>query len=414
MKHFTALISILFVSNLFSEELSDMPQEEIHAMPYNAFEVGIPSLIQHSIVAGVGEFLNAPSPANRVVDISVLEWWTDNPGTNDMLRIHNIYDNETNWIFPTNAPIVFFATATSNVIINTCLGEGLVERMAQEKREQWMFEHVDRSWFRVSRDNGLVYSFTTNLWRHMHASPNFTKQYETLRDACMSAYNEALQDRPLPSWRVAHDSINRLDHMFNNGFETFLAMAMSDPLLPAPIQEDARAKLEKRFCWRMDANGVFCAPDTAAQFLASSNFAAQALAAWRSHDTNNIISFAQSAIEANTTPESLLFRGVAAYYLENDIVTATNLVFTADQNVSNSDLYTEKQKTWFSEVLFFFKILNPNLAPSTVKSLGRDFYLEGDYMEMFWEEHISGGGVFEKFGGEFPFSKTLKYMYNRE
>jgi hypothetical protein len=59
-------------------------------------------------------FANIPSPINAIVDIAVHEWWASNPVTNNMLRIHNIYESETNWILPANEPVVFFATVANN------------------------------------------------------------------------------------------------------------------------------------------------------------------------------------------------------------------------------------------------------------------------------------------------------------
>jgi hypothetical protein len=86
----------------------------------------------------------------------------------------------------------------------------------------------------------------------------------------------------------------------------------------------------------------FCAPDTAALDFASSNFTAQALAAWRTHDTNSIISFAQNALATNATPEAMLFRGTAAYNLENDYIGTTNLVYSANKIIDESRIHTPK------------------------------------------------------------------------
>ena len=412
MKHITTLILALFASNMFSEEFSNISQEDINNIPYHVTAINIPSRVRYSEIAGVGEFVNIPSPTNPVVDISVQQWWTANPGTNNMLRIHGIDETETNWIFPTNVPIVFFATAASNVVINTCIGETLVEHMNHDERAQWMFKHVDRSWFRVSRDNGLMYSFATNLWQHTRVTPNITNQYELFRDVYRLACNDILLEQSLPSWRVAYDSYEGLDAFTNSESENFLAEMMIDPWLPEDMQDGARIKLKERFNWYVDTNGVFRAPDTAALYLSSSNFTAQALAVWRTHDTNNIVLFAKNEVAIKTTPETLLFCGAVSYYLENDFATATNLIFSACQIVNETNIYTPKQKKAFRRFIDYFSIVYSPTEPMRFPT--RRFYIDGQYLEDFMEEHSSESGIFEKFGGEFPFSNTLKTMYSRE
>ena len=414
MKHIAILILTLFASNLFSEELSAMSQEEMETILYSTSRANIPSLVRNSEVAGVGEFVNVPSPTNRIVDIAVQQWWTPNPGTNEMLRIHYIDESETNWIFPTNMPVVFFASAASNVVINTCLGADMLKHMSQEERERWMFKFVDRSWFRVSRDNGLVYDFTTNLWQHTRVNRNFTNQYEVIRDAYISAHNDILLENTLPSWRVAYDSMEGLSYIERAATESFLVEIMIDPLLPESAQDDIANALFHRFNWDVDTNGVLRAPDTAAMFLTSSNFTAQALAVWRTHDTNNIISFAQNAIATNAIIEALLFRGTAAYYLENDFITATNFIFSANQMLNENSIYTPTQKRALSGVINFFSAFDENFGFLILKVLGRKSYIGDRFLEDFWNEHSSEGGIFEKFGGEFPFSEALKALYNRE
>jgi hypothetical protein len=412
MKYCTTLILALFASNLFSEELSSMSREEIDAIPSDVSQISIPLLAGISKIAGIGMFANIPSPTNSTVDIAVQQWWTPNPGTSDTLRVHNIYEGETNWIFPTNEPVVFFATVASNLVKHTCIGEHLMEHMTQEELERPVFWHVDRSWFRVSRDNGLLYSFTTNMWQHTYVSQNLTNKYEALRDVFSSVYTELSAGQTVPSWRVAYDSYEGLQNIIRHGSEKFLAEMMVDPQLPELIQIDALEELKERFCWDFDTNGVFRAPDTAALDFASSNFTAQALAIWRTHDTNSIITFAQNSVATNAAPESLLFRSAVAYYLENDIATATNLIVAADLLVNESSVHTPNQKKIFSQASGF--LLNIDSNPTYVEFLGRFIYLEGKYLEVFGKEHFSDVGIFEKFGGEFPFSKTLKYMYNRE
>ena len=412
MKQFTTLILALSATAVLSEELSSMSREEIEAMPSNVSRFSIPLLVGISKIAGVGEFLNIPSPTNSIVDIAVQQWWTPNPGTSDTLRIHNIYEGETNWIFPTNEPVVFFTTVASNLVRHTCIGEYLVEHMTQDELERPVFWHVDRSWFRVSRDNGQLYSFTTNLWNHTYVNHDVAGEYEFLRNTFNSAYNVFLSEEPFPSWRMAYDSVEGLYYIIKQESESFLVEMMVDPLLPRPMWTNVVEALGERFCWDFDTNGVFRAPDTAALDFASSNFTAQALAVWRTHDTNSIISFAQDSLEASSTPEALLFRSAVAYYLENDIATATNLIVAAELLVRKSPVHTPNQKTIFFQAYSF--LLNIDSNPTYVKFMGHVIHLEGKYLEVFGKEHYSDAGIFGKFSGEFPFSYTLKYLYNRE
>ena len=411
MKHITTLLLALFASNLFSEELSSMSLEDVGNLPDSALQVSIPFLVRNSDVAGFGEFVNTPSPTNPVVDIHVQQWWTPNLGTNNMLRIHGIDETETNWIFPTNAPVVFFANAASNVIINTSVDEDAVARMSQDENWQWVFKHVDRSWFRVSRDNGLMYDFTTNLWRHVRVSPNLTNEYTFLRDTFNSAYNIYLSEQPLPSWRVACDSSEGLDYIFENATESFIAKILVDPLLPEDMQNLVHKELEKRFAWYEDTNGVFRAQDTAT-LIALSNFTAQAIAVWRTHDTNSIILFAKNAVATNAIAEALMFRGTVAYYLENDLDTAMSLISSADRMMRENRAYTSAQKTTFSRVSLFFWYVQHN--PEYVKDICYIKYISGVPLEDFWKEHSSKGSIFEKFDGEYPFSYTLESMCNRK
>ena len=415
MKYFKILISAAFASTSFSEELSGMSQEKIEAMPHSAHEITIPLLVEASNLAGVGVFVNVPSPTNPVVDIAVQQWWTPNPGTNDMLRIHRIRGDETNWIFPVNEPVVFFAIAASNAFANANAVEktGVCAELEKMEQEQWVFKHADRSWFRVSRDNGLMYDFTTNLWQHARVSPNLANRYEVLRNAVSAAYDALLTENPLEllqSWRLASDSIDGLEHIIENGTEVFLAEITTDPLSPEWMLRMARKELECRFAWHEDANGVLRAPDIAA-LIASSNFTAQALAAWRTHDTNSIISFAQNALATNATPEAMLFRGAAAYYLENDWTNATNLIYSANRILQKSRAYTVSQKSKFLDLDIVF---HPALRDyEHLRSVHDSSYIGRMSLETFWEEHASKADIFKRFGGEFPFNNMLEIMYDK-
>ena len=407
MKHLTTLILTLFASNLLSEELSNVTDEEtLNAIMALTPQGNIPSFVRGATAAGVGTFINVPSPTNPVVDIAVQQWWIINPNTNNVLRIYNLDDwGETDWMFPTNEPVVFFAYAASNVVINTCIGEGIVARMNQAEREQLMFPLADRSWFRVSRDNGLVYDFTTNFWHHTRVNPNMTNQYELLRDT----YRDMT---PEQSWRVMADAGAGLETLFYFSSESYLADKRNDPLLHEDSKNFLIGRLIDKYRWGWDANDVFSAPDTATLYIAASNFTAQALTVWRTHDTARIISFAQNAVSTNITPETLLFRGIVAYYLENDFNATTNLTHSAGLIVLENRAYTLEQKGLSLGLEDMFSQMN--VHPIFVRNFGKMVGFEGQSLEDLLEWQYSESSVFAKFGGEFPFGNTFKILFKKE
>ena len=418
MKYLTTIILALATFNAPAEEISNITREEIHEI-YSIWPppINIPSLVRMSEFAGVGKFINIPTESNNVVDIDVQQWWTANPGTNNQIRIYELNHNETDWVFPTNVPIVFFADTVSNLFpFGKYSGSGMdpLRYMSEEEKGQLWFREGDRSWFRVSRDNGLVHSFTTNLWQHVRTNPNITNQYEILRDAYMLTQFEQ-------SWRVLGDACDGLLSFYKTAPENFLVKMRNDPLLDDGIKSIVYDELWRNFGWDEDANGVFRAPDTAAMRFAASNFTAQALAVWRTHDTNNIISFAQNAVATNATPEALLFRGIVACHLENDVDAATNIVYSADQMVYTNNLYTARQKALFKRLIALFYVAHLDSESIMYGSYTfniKTYFLPssmGDQsLEGFMNEHSSEGSIFEKFGGEFPFSEALKVLYNRE
>ena len=410
MKNITALILTLFASNIFSEELSNISNEEIwDAITVWTPQGNIPSFVRGATAAGVGVFINVPSPTNPVVDIEVQNWWTTNPSTNNALRIYSIDDwGETNWIFPTNVPVVFFANAASNVVINTCIGEDIVARMSQTEREQLIFPLADRSWFRVSRDNGLMYEFTTNLWQHMRVNPNTTNQYELLRDS----YRDIT---PEQSWRVIADADAGIDALFQTVPEVFLVEKRNDPLLHTDQRDTAVSVLINRHGWEWGKDGVLHAPDRTAindMFIAASNFTAQALAVWKTHDTARIVSFAQTAVATNATPTSLLFRGIVAYYLEDDFATTTNLIHSASILLRENRAYSFNQKGVFHIATDL--LCEMHLRPEVIQTFDKNYNFEGKPLKHFVEEHFSNINIFEKFSGEFPFSNTLKLLSSND
>jgi hypothetical protein len=90
------------------------------------------------------------------------------------------------------------------------------------------------------------------------------------------------------------------------------------------------------------------------------------------------------------------------------------LVYSAKKIIDESDIHTPRQKDVFSHAKTFFYVVGAPPPDLALKVFASSTYVENLPLEVFWEEHSSDGSIFEKFGGEFPFSKTLKYMYNRE
>ncbi len=242
------LLSVLITTATFAEEVSDASQEEIGKKVYG-YAILVSDLVRGASCAGVGLFLNVPSPASPSVDIQVQQWWTPPLATN-VVRIHELDPNSTNWIFPTNVPVVFFAVTKRQmydgtpalVVPDQYPPEWVYSITNAAEMAKLMFTEVDRAWFRTTRDNGLVYGFATNLWECMRVNPNPTNYYAVLRDAERTV---TVQD----SWRVHFDASGGLSWLFGDTSESYLAEKLDDPLLSTVMKNDVGNRLWDKFGW---------------------------------------------------------------------------------------------------------------------------------------------------------------------
>ncbi len=231
------LVITLTVASGFSEEVSDISQAELDEQVYSD-AMTVPRYVQVATSAGVGVFTGACSLTNvTFVDIHVQEWWTPDPGTNTV-RLHKIDRLNDEWMFPTNIPVVFFAVTKAQ-----WHGEDAAYYLTNAaERAELTFANVNRSWFRTTRDNGLVYAFATNLWNCVRINPNPTNYYEVLRDVQRTI---AKQD----SWRVQLDSRNGLSWLFDEASENYLTDKLNDPLLSPIMKNSVGNWLSRRFGW---------------------------------------------------------------------------------------------------------------------------------------------------------------------
>ena len=242
------IFELLLISMVtYAEELSNLAQTEIDK---KAFISGptLPRLVKYSSVAGIGMFFGDCSTTNvAFVDIHVQQWWTPDLGTNTV-RIQKIGKLYSEWIFPTNVPMVFFAKTKAQ-----WYGEDAEYYLTNAaERAELTFGNVDRSWFRTSRDNGLVYIFTTNLWACIRTNPNPTNYYTVLRDTERTVSEQ-------DSWRVYFDAYQGLSSLFDDTSESDLAEKLNDPLLSPVMKGSVRATLYDKFGWRY-VNGVITPP----------------------------------------------------------------------------------------------------------------------------------------------------------
>lgn len=185
----------------------------------------IPFLVQNTDVAGVGTFLNQPTTNDPYANVLVYDYWNGDAGTN-VLKI-NVGDPwETDWMFPTNIPVVFFASKRGSCTNGSDV-VNLAEYYQQTKSQAWLnelfFPGGDAAWFRTTRDNGLLYEFATNLWNCVNTNPNPTNCYEVLRDAEKVPFSS--------SSRLWIDTSNGFDFFLNKSSNEFLRDKYDDPLL---------------------------------------------------------------------------------------------------------------------------------------------------------------------------------------
>jgi hypothetical protein len=193
----------------------------------------IPFLVQDIDVAGVGTFLNQPTTNNPYASVLVQDYWAGDAGTN-VVKV-NVGDPwETDWVFPTNVPVVFFASRHGSCTNGSDV-VNLAEYYQQTKSQAWLdelfFPGGDAAWFRATRDNGLLYDFTTNLWNCVNTNPNPTNYYETLRDAEKVPFSS--------SSRLWIDAYKGFRFFLNKSSDEFLLDKFeNDPLLSDSAKND--------------------------------------------------------------------------------------------------------------------------------------------------------------------------------
>jgi hypothetical protein len=212
----------------------------------------IPGLVEGSDVAGVGLFLNQPTTNDPYANVIVQNYWGGDSGTN-VLRINvSPYQWQTDWVFPTNVPVVFFAIKRSSHTNNSeivNLAE-FYQTMPQSWLDELSFPGGDGAWFRTSRDNGLLYAFSTTLWNCVRTNPNTTNQYEVFRDAVKVPFSA--------SSRLFIDTTSGLFFFLRGSADTFLVDKYNDPLLDGTGRQSIYGELYNRGWTR--TNGVWNPP----------------------------------------------------------------------------------------------------------------------------------------------------------
>ena len=185
----------------------------------------IPGLVEGADVAGVGTFLNQPTTSSPFVSVLVQDYWRRGSETNILHINVSPFQWETDWVFPTNTPVVFFAIKRSSHTNNSeivNLAE-FYQTMPQEWLDELSFPGGDYAWFRTTRDNGLLYEFATNLWNCVRDNPNPTNYYEVLRNAKNVSFSS--------SSRLWIDAYSDFRFFLKDRPDEFLLDRYNDPLL---------------------------------------------------------------------------------------------------------------------------------------------------------------------------------------
>lgn len=169
----------LYIITLNAEEIS-MPfpfTGETREERFIMRETPIYDLVRYSKIAGIGRFVSQPvfiSTNNNkfaYVDLIVDDCWAGDV-QNETVRIANYFNYDMHG-FPTNVPVVFFAHKYKPYNVGDFIDVNATN----------FFKFGDRAWFRPTRDNGLLYTYTTNLWDCIRTHPNITNQFEVLLSA---------------------------------------------------------------------------------------------------------------------------------------------------------------------------------------------------------------------------------------
>lgn len=212
--------------------------------------VPVPALVRSADVAGIGEFLNQPTAEHPYASMDVGTYWIGDPGTN-IVNI-KVGPRGTDWVFPTNSPVVFFARTLGSVLTNNFSDVGNVPPVDTTGIDlsELLFPHGDDAWFRTTRDNGLLYAFATNLWECIRINPDQERFYEVLRDAGKLPYEA--------SSRISEDTTHELGFLLKEFTDASLLEKNADPLIGART----KSMIFHEFIWRgwSRTNGVYYPP----------------------------------------------------------------------------------------------------------------------------------------------------------
>ena len=256
-KALTIILSIalfpVFAEETYVKSTREKTLEDYN-LPYGEWDLWM--LVKYADIAGVGRFTNQPSETNSMALVFVDDCWTG--GVQD--EIVSIGLNYTDWVVPTNVPVVFFAMRSESYVTNFTFHsmspahkpETLTNFFERALANSIItFPGGDRAWFRTTRDNGHMYDFTTNLWKTLRVDEyNQTNYYEVLR----SASNIPIEE----SKRVYMDSRDAISDLFYKMPTEFLIESMQDQLLHEYIRDSLLGRVWQRG-WT-HTNGVWYAP----------------------------------------------------------------------------------------------------------------------------------------------------------
>ncbi len=186
------------------------------------------------------------TPVHPYAYVEVDNYWIGDTGTN-VVKI-DAGPWGTDWVFPTNTPVVFFALTRMSVL--TRLHDGMTNGLSQTELDELLFPHGDAAWFRTTRDNGLFYTFATNLWECQRNNPDQERFYEVLRDADKLPYEA--------SSRIFEDTGHELSFFLKRVSDTFLLEKNADPLIGARTHASIFQEFLSRGWSR--TNGVYYPP----------------------------------------------------------------------------------------------------------------------------------------------------------
>ena len=217
------LVALAVYENVYAEQTNIFVRPSFGDQWWNS--TTIPGLVEGADVAGVGTFLNQPTTNNPFASVLVQDYWGGGRETN-VLRINvSPYHWQTDWVFPTNVPVVFFAVkrisyTNGSDVVNQA---EFYQTMPQEWLDELSFPGGDAAWFRTTRDNGLLYEFATNLWNCARVNPNPTNYYEVLRNAKNVPFSS--------SSRLWIDAYKDFRFFLKERPDEFLLDRYNDPLL---------------------------------------------------------------------------------------------------------------------------------------------------------------------------------------